>query len=91
MTSSTISAMPASSGTSRLSSFRSPREESIVYWARVTISPRRTMTSPFTQVSISTASRAFWRLASVISSSMSMLGWMQALITSVAMETRGRG
>ena len=80
--------MPASSGISSESSFSRPSEDSIVYCASVTISPRLTMTSPFTQVSISTASRAFWRFASVISSSMSMFGWMQALITFVAIDTR---
>ena len=49
----------------------------IWYWDSVTISPSRTMTSRLTSISGSTASRAFWRLASVISVSMSMFGWMQ--------------
>ena len=91
MISSTSSAMPAISGRSSESSFNRPSEDSMAYCARVTISPRRTMTSPLTQVSISTSSRAFWRLASVVSSSMSMFGSMHSRITSVARDTSAAG
>ena len=81
--------MPANSGTSTLSSLSRPRDDSIWYCALVTISPRRTMTSPLTRMTVSTASRAFSRFCSVASSSMSMLGCTHSRISSVAAPTSG--
>ena len=52
------------------------------------MSPSRTTASPFTHIWVSTVSRAFWRLSSVLSSSMSILGRSVARTISTATATR---
>ena len=60
----------------------------MAYCAGVTMAPWRTMTSPVTQTTSSTSSRARWRFISVVSASMSILGFRRERTASTVTLTR---